>query len=70
MSLEEKALVAAEAAAARVQRARIAGIAGELDGMAGIAVTEERDAVVIAGRGLARRWLDDVRLRFAIGGGR
>ena len=70
MSLEERALVAAMAAAARVQRARIAEIAAELEGMAGIAVTEERDAVVIAARGLARRWLDDARLRFAIGGGR
>lgn len=70
MSLEQRALVAAEAAAARMQRARIAGIARELDGIGGIAVTEERDAVVIAGRGLARRWLNDARLRFAIGGGR
>lgn len=70
MSLEQRALVAAEAAAARMQRARIAGIARELDGIGGIEVTEERDAVVIAGRGLARRWLNDARLRFAIGGGR
>ena len=70
MSLEQRALVAAEAAAARMQRARIAGIASELDEIGGIEVTEERDAVVIAGRGLARRWLNDARLRFAIGGGR
>ena len=70
MSLEDRALVAAEAVGARVQRARIAGIAGELDGISGISVTEERDAVVIAGRGLAKRGLNDARLRFAIGGGR
>ena len=69
MSLEQSALIAAAAAVARVQRARIAGIASELDGIAGISVTSERDAVVIAGRGLARRWLNDARLRFAIGGG-
>lgn len=70
MRLEERALVAAEAAAGRVQRSRITGIAGELDAIAGITASEERDAVVIAGRGLLRRWLNDARLRFAIGGGR
>ena len=69
MSLADKAVARAEAVAAAQQRARIAAIAGEFEGIAGVGVSVERDAVVIAGRGLAARWLSDARLRFAVGAG-
>lgn len=66
----DRALARAEAVAAARQRARIETIAGEFDGIAGVGVSIERDAVVVAGRGLATRWLSDARLRFAMGPGR
>lgn len=36
----------------------------------GIKVRREADRIVLSGRGLMRRWLDDVRLRFAVRGHR
>jgi hypothetical protein len=33
-----------------------------------VMVERERDTIVIRGRGLLRRWLDDARLRFSLRG--
>lgn len=69
MSFSERAAARAEVVAARRRDARIAEIADQIE-RSGVRVETEREAVVLSGRGLARRWLDDARLRFAAEVGR
>lgn len=56
--LAARGRVLAEAGAARRRRALT-----EAAGMLGLTARAEGEEVVIAGRGLVRRWLNDARLR-------
>ncbi len=50
----------------RVAQVAARGAAQLRDEFPGVEVTAEPDAIVLSGRGLFRRWIDDARLR-AIG---
>lgn len=55
----------AERAAGRARARMIErGAAAIADAFPELTITTEEDAIVLAGRGLARRWLRDARLRW------
>lgn len=62
--LEERGRAIGLAAAAKLRARLVAMIRAELRG---ITAQEEDEAVVIAGRGLIRRWLDTPALRWIAG---
>jgi hypothetical protein len=66
-ALEARGRVLGDHAAARRRAAIARAVAGEAPG---VAVSVEGDDVVLEGRGLMRRWLGDLALRNAAGGGR
>lgn len=65
--LEARGRVIGERMAARRRAAIARAVAGEAPG---VAATVEGDDVVLEGRGLMRRWMGDLALRDAAGGGR
>lgn len=62
--LEERGRAIGLAAAAKLRARLVAVIRAELRG---ITAEEEDEAVVIAGRGLVKRWLDTQALRWIAG---
>ena len=61
----EKVRARAVAAVERRVAGRVAAIERAVRAVGGIAVERQGERVTLGGRGLKRRWIEDVRLRFA-----